>query len=162
MAPHVTAIKALRRIALPAILGDMPSVFTRIIAGELPGRFVWKDEHCVAFLTINPIRPGHVLVVTRDEIAHWIDLPRGLAEHLMGVSQTIARAVAVAWRPARVGLMIAGLEVPHVHLHVLPIDELDDLSFAKADPNPAPEALDEAARRIREALRAAGCPHVAG
>jgi histidine triad (HIT) family protein len=136
----------------------MASVFTRIIVGELPARFVWKDEHCVAFLTINPIRPGHVLVVTREEIAHWIDLPAGLARHLMDVSQAIARALQSAWQPARVGLMIAGLEVPHVHLHVLPIDDLGDLSFANADPDPAPEALDEAAGRIREALRAAGCP----
>ncbi|MCC6639743.1 MAG: HIT family protein, partial [Deltaproteobacteria bacterium] len=67
----------------------MASIFTRIIRGELPGRFVWKDDHAVGFLTINPIRPGHTLVVPRLEVDHWIDLPPELALHLMGVAQQV-------------------------------------------------------------------------
>ena len=134
----------------------MPSVFTRIIAGELPGRFVWKDERCVALLSINPIRQGHVLVVPRDEVEHWIDLPEDLAAHLMLVSRKIGQALQTTFGPAKVGLMIAGLEVAHVHLHLLPIDGLGDLSFANADPDPDPAALDAAAGAVRTALSEAG------
>ncbi len=134
----------------------MASIFTRIIEGELPGRFVWRDEQAVAFLTIEPLRPGHTLVVPVQEIDHWLDLDRALAEHLMGVAQAVGTAIQQAFQPTRVGLMIAGLEVPHVHLHVSPIDELGDLDFARCDRNPKPEDLDEAAERIRGALRTLG------
>ena len=130
----------------------MPSVFTRIIEGELPGRFVWRDERAVAFLSIAPIRPGHVLVVPIEEVDHWIDLEPGLAAHLMVVSRTIARAQQAAFGPARVGLMIAGLEVPHTHLHLVPIRSERDLDFANADHDPDPAALDDAADRLRRAL----------
>lgn len=134
----------------------MTSLFTKIIRGELPGRFVWADELAVAFLTIQPLRPGHTLVVPRQEVDHWIDLEPALAAHLTEVARLVGHAIAAAFEPTKVGLMIAGLEVPHTHLHVVPIHELHDLDFDRADPNPAPEALDEAAERIRAALRAQG------
>lgn len=134
----------------------MPSVFTKIIRGELPGRFVWRDERAVAFLTIEPLRPGHTLVVPVQEVDHWLDLEAGLAEHLMRVSQAVGRAIQDAFQPTRVGLMIAGLEVPHVHLHVSPIDTLGDMDFARCDRKPKPQDLDDAAERIRKALRARG------
>lgn len=139
----------------------MPSLFTRIIRGELPGRFVWRDPHCVAFLTIAPLRPGHTLVVPIREVDHWLDLAPELATHLMSVSQKIGNAVQAAFSPVRVGLMIAGLEVPHVHLHLVPIHELRDLDFARADKSPSPAALDEAAEKLRAALRSAGHREVA-
>jgi len=131
----------------------MPSVFSRIIAGELPGRFVWKDELCVVFLSIAPLRPGHALVVPRAEIDHWIDLPAETAAHLMTVARVVGRAQQAAFNPARVGLMIAGFEVPHVHVHVVPIDDMKDLDFAGADARAGAAALDEAAGRLRAALR---------
>lgn len=134
----------------------MASVFSRIIAGELPATFVWRDDRCVAFLSINPLRPGHVLVVPREEVAHWVDLDAGTWSRLSEVSRTIGRALDAAYRPAKVGMMLAGLEVPHVHVHLVPIDGVHDLDFANADPDPDPAALDEAAERIREALRNAG------
>lgn len=134
----------------------MPSVFTKIIRGELPGRFVWRDERAVAFLTIEPLRPGHTLVVPVQEVDHWLDLEAGLAEHLMRVSQAVGRAIQDAFQPTRVGLMIAGLEVPHVHLHVSPIDTLGDMDFARCDRKPKPQDLDDAAERIRKALSARG------
>lgn len=134
----------------------MASLFTRIIEGELPGRFVWKDERAVSFLTINPLRPGHVLVVPRAEVDHWLDLEPELAKHLMEVSRKIGRAVQDAFRPVKVGLIIAGLEVPHVHLHVFPVHSLGDFDFSRADRNPSAESMDDAARRIRQALRAHG------
>ena len=130
----------------------MPTLFTRIIEGELPGRFVWRDELCVAFLSIAPIRTGHTLVVPIAEVDHWLDLEPSTAAHLMTVSQTIGKAQMQAFRPSRVGLIIAGLEVPHVHLHVVPIDSEADLRFDRADPNTPAEALDDAADRLRAAL----------
>ncbi len=134
----------------------MPSIFTRIIDGELPARFVWKDEHCVAFLSINPLQPGHVLVVPRAEVDHWIDLEADLAAHLMTVSRAIGRALDRGFGAEKVGLMIVGLEVRHVHLHLVPIRGLRDMDFDNADPRPDPAALEQAAASVRKELREAG------
>ncbi|MCZ6504749.1 MAG: HIT family protein [Actinobacteria bacterium] len=136
----------------------MASLFTKIIQGELPGRFVWRDHRAVAFLSIAPLRPGHTLVVPTEQVEDWTDLDPDLLAHLTNVSQIIGRAIDVAFNPTKVGLMIAGLEVPHVHLHVVPIDTVNDLDFANADPNPSPESLDAAAERIRAALTDTGHP----
>jgi histidine triad (HIT) family protein len=139
----------------------MGSVFTRIIEGELPGTFVWRDERCVAFLSINPLQPGHTLVVPVEEIDHWVDADPALNAHLMGVAQQIARALQAAFNPTRVGVIIAGLEVPHLHIHVVPIHAEQDLNFANAARSVEPEALQRAAERIRDQLRAAGVSGVA-
>lgn len=138
----------------------MPTVFTRILQGELPGRFVWKDELCAVFLSIAPLRPGHALVVPRAEVDHWIDLPPTTAAHLMTVAQAIGKAQQAAFNPRRVGLMIAGFEVPHVHVHVVPVEGMGDLDFANADGRPAAAALDDAAVRLRKALREQGAAGV--
>jgi histidine triad (HIT) family protein len=130
----------------------MPTIFTRIIDGELPGRFVWRDDRCVAFLSINPLQPGHALVVPIAEIDHWVDLDDDLTAHLTLVAKRIAEAQQRVFSPAKVGLMIAGLEVPHVHLHVVPIRGVHDLDFANAEQNPDPAALDEAATKLRDVL----------
>lgn len=134
----------------------MATVFTMIIEGELPGRFVWRDDRCVAFLSINPLQRGHTLVVPVDEVDHWLDLDPELNAHLMTVSQHVGRAQQTAFSPTRVGLMIAGLEVPHVHLHVVPIDGVHDLDFANASTDPDPDEMDAARDAIVDALRAAG------
>ena len=134
----------------------MPTLFTKIIEGAIPGRFVWRDDVVVAFLTINPITTGHTLVVPVAEVDHWLDLDPGTAARCFEVAQAIGKAQMEAFSPTRVGLIIAGLEVPHAHVHVIPIDSEGDLSFSKADPDPAPEALDDAAERLRAALVAAG------
>jgi histidine triad (HIT) family protein len=134
----------------------MATLFTRIIEGALPGRFVWRDDRAVVFLSIAPITPGHALVVPIAEVDHWIDLDTDLAAHLMVVARDVARAQQAAFRPVRVGMIIAGLEVPHTHLHLLPIDSEADLSFSKADPDADPVALDAAADRLRAALRDQG------
>jgi histidine triad (HIT) family protein len=127
------------------------SIFTRIIDGELPGRFVWQDDTCVAFLSIAPLRPGHTLVVPRQEVDHWLDVEPDVVAHLMRVAHTIGRAQQAAFRPRRVGLIIAGMEVPHTHIHVVPIDREADLDFANARPA-GDDALDDAAERIVAAL----------
>ena len=134
----------------------MPSLFSRIIAGELPGRFVWRDEKAVAFLTIAPIRPGHTLVVPIEEVDHWLDADPALNSHLTAVAQKVGAGIQAAFAPTKVGLMIAGLEVPHVHLHLVPIHALQDLDFSRADANPKPADMDAAAEKLRNALRAAG------
>ncbi len=138
----------------------MATLFTRIIAGELPGTFVWRDDRCVSFLSINPLRPGHALVVPVDEVDHWIDLEPDLARHLMTVAQTIARAQQRAFQPTRVGLLIAGMEVPHAHLHLIPIDSEADLHFSNAASSVAPAELDANAAALRSALRADGAAGV--
>jgi len=138
----------------------MPTIFTRIIDGELPGTFVWRDDRCVAFLSIAPMRPGHTLVVPRAEVDHWIDLPAETNAHLIGVAHEIGAAQMDAFAPTRIGLIIAGLEVPHTHLHVVPIDAERDLSFANADPDATPESLADAAARLRAALTARGATSV--
>ena len=138
----------------------MPTIFSRIIAGELPGRFVWRDDLGVAFLTINPVKPGHTLVVPRKEVDHWIDMEPELARRVMDSCHAVGRAIDRAFRPARVGQAIVGLEVPHVHVHLIPIDAMGDIDFSRADPSPDPGALDDAAHRIRAALRELGYEQV--
>jgi histidine triad (HIT) family protein len=137
------------------------SVFTLIIDGDLPGRFVWKDDRCVAFLSINPLADGHVLVVPREEVDHWTDAEPDLLSHLMVVAQVIGQALHEEFGRARVALSIVGLEVPHLHIHVVPIDRMADVDFAKADPSPDPTRLDDTAERIRAVLRRMGRSEVA-
>ena len=134
----------------------MPSIFSRIIAGELPGTFVWKDARAVAFLSIAPMMPGHTLVVPRDEVDHWIDLDPALASHLFAVAQQIGLAQDLEWKPRRIGLLIVGEEVPHTHLHVVPINHPEELTFAHADPSPDFAMIDDAAVRLRARLRELG------
>lgn len=136
----------------------MATVFTQIIEGAIPGRFVWRDERCVAFSTIAPIAPGHLLVVPRVEVDHWVDLEPDLAGHLMVVARAVGAAQMAAFRPNRIGLIIAGLEVPHTHLHVIPIETEADLDFAKADAGARAQDLDAAADAVRRALVNAGHP----
>ncbi|MCA9052943.1 MAG: HIT family protein [Planctomycetaceae bacterium] len=130
----------------------MPTLFTRIIQGELPGRFVYRDKHCVAFLTIAPLKPGHTLVVPVQEVDHWVDLPAELAAHVFAVAQRVAQAIQQEFSPKKVGLMIAGLEVNHVHLHLTPIWELGDMNFANQQQNPDPAMMDDAMHRLQQAL----------
>lgn len=134
----------------------MATVFTRIIEGEIPGRFVWSDDRCVAFLAADPLSTGHALVVPRAEIDHWLDLDADLAAHLMRVSRDIGRAQREVFRPERVGQMIQGFEVPHCHIHVWPVSSSADFDFANADRAPEASVQDDAAARLREQLRRDG------
>ncbi len=133
-----------------------PSVFTKVIRGDFPGRFVWRDDDVVAFLTIAPMRPGHTLVVPVEQIDQWTDLSPELWARVAEVQLAIGRAQMAAFSPVRVGTIIAGLEVPHCHVHVVPIDSESDLDFRKADGSPDPAMMDDAADRLRSALRDLG------
>ena len=130
----------------------MPSVFTMIINGDLPGRVVYSDDDVVAFLTIEPMTQGHTLVVPRAEVDNWQDVEPALFGKVMDVAQRIGRAVCTAFDTDRAGLIIAGLEVPHLHVHVFPARDLSDFGFANVDRNPSPQSLDEAATKIKAAL----------
>jgi diadenosine tetraphosphate (Ap4A) HIT family hydrolase len=134
----------------------MATLFRKIIDGEIPGRFVWRDERAVAFLTIAPITTGHALVVPIEEVDHWVDLEPDLAAHLIKVAREVGRAQMQVFNPTRIGMIIAGLEVPHCHLHLVPIDTEAELSFSRADHDPDPAALDAAADALRAALRDLG------
>lgn len=134
----------------------MATLFTKIIEGELPGRFVWRDDVAVGFLSINPMGAGHTLVVPRAEVDHWVDADDELLGHLHRVSHRISEAVMTVWQPPRVAMIIAGFEVPHLHLHLFPAHGLENFDFRTADPNPDPAELDKNADALRGALRDAG------
>ena len=134
------------------MLMRMASVFTKIINGELPGRFVYEDDEVVAFLTIQPMTQGHTLVVLRAEIDQWQDVEPETLNKVMGVAQLIGKAVCKAWGAERAGVIIAGVEVPHLHVHVFPAYHLTDFGFANIDRNPSQESLDEAQAKIKDAL----------
>ena len=134
------------------MLMPMATVFTKIINGELPGRFVYEDDDIVAFLTIAPMTHGHTLVVPRAEIDQWQDVDAPEFNKVMGVAQLIGKAVCKAFGVERAGVIIAGLEVPHLHVHVFPAYNLTDFGFANVDHNPSQESLDEAQTKIKSAL----------
>ena len=134
----------------------MATVFTRIIDGEIPGTFVHRDDRCVVFMSINPMAPGHALVVPIEEIDHWIDASPDLAAHLFAVSHRVARAQEQAFGCEKVGMIIAGYEVPHAHIHLVPTNSMSELSFANAASSVERDDLDAWAEAIRSHLDGAG------
>jgi diadenosine tetraphosphate (Ap4A) HIT family hydrolase len=134
----------------------MTTVFSRIVAGELPARFVWSDDRAVAFLSVNPLGPGHTLVVPREEVDHWVDASPELLGRLTAVAHAVGAAVRAVWAPPRVGLLVAGFEVPHLHLHVFPASGMAAFDFANAAATIDPDEQDGHAEALRSALRAAG------
>lgn len=140
----------------------MATVFSRIIAGEIPGTFVWRDDRCVVFMSINPMARGHALVVPVEELDHWVDGEPALVAHLFEVTRLIGLAQQAAFAPRRIGVIIAGYEVPHTHVHAIPTDEMAQLSFANAASSADPADLEAAAAAIRAELRAMGRSEVVG
>lgn len=130
----------------------MTTIFTRIIEGQIPGTFVYRDSLCVAFLSINPLAEGHVLVVPIEEIDHWIDMSPELSTHLFAVSHTISRAISQVFPCARVGLLIAGYEINHCHIHLIPTQTMNDFNFANAAASVERSALESHAERIVNVL----------
>jgi diadenosine tetraphosphate (Ap4A) HIT family hydrolase len=132
----------------------MATIFTRIIQGDIPGTFVHRDDVCVAFLSINPLAHGHTLVVPIAEVDHWVDLEPSLAAHLFEVSHHIGKAQQAAFGCDRVGVIIAGYEVPHTHIHLVPTEHMGQLNFANAAASATRDDLESAAAAIRAALAA--------
>jgi len=129
------------------------SLFTKIIQGQIPGTFVYRDDLCVAFMTINPITAGHALVVPIKEVNEWTDLPTELSSHLFKVASQIADAQKVAFKCARIALIIAGYEIPHCHLHLIPSNSMADLSFENAVASVTRDDLEQSSALIIAELR---------
>lgn len=140
----------------------MASIFTKIIDGDIPGRIIWADDVCVAMVDIRPLHPGHCLVIPRAEVDQWIELDPTTTRHLMAVAHHIGTAQKAAVDCERIGLLIAGFEIPHAHIHVVPISSMAHLDFRNADTDASPDALDAIADRLRDELRRAGHATVAG
>lgn len=134
----------------------MSTVFSKIIAGELPGRFVWQDPDVVAFLTIAPVAPGHTLVVPRAEVDRWTDLEPELLARLNEVAQAVGKAVLSGFGAKRAGYLIAGFEVPHTHIHVFPANDMSGFDLSLANPDAPAEESDAAAETLRRELRELG------
>lgn len=130
----------------------MSSVFTMIAEGRIPATFVHRDELCIAFMSINPMAHGHTLVVPIEEVDHWINCSPELTAHLFEISHRIGCAMERAFGCERVGLIIAGYEVAHAHIHLIPTNHMGQMSFANAAPSVEPAELEAAAVRIRSAL----------
>jgi len=130
----------------------MTTIFSRIIAGEIPATFVHRDDQCVAFMSINPLARGHALVVPIEEVDHWIDAPGDLLTHLFEIAHRIGRAQHQAFDCVRVGVIIAGYEVPHAHIHVIPTENMGQLSFENAASSVDLQELESAAAAIRAAM----------
>ncbi|QNE90140.1 HIT family protein [Corynebacterium incognita] len=132
----------------------MASVFTKIINGELPGRFVYRDETVVAFLTIEPLRYGHTLVVPIKEVDKWTDLDAATWAHLNEVAQKVGQACIESFGTPRAGYIIAGFDVPHTHIHVFPTEKMSEYDFSKAMAMDATDdaTMDDAAAKLRDAL----------
>lgn len=141
-----------------AILYDQSmaaTLFSRIVQGEIPGTFVYRDELCVAFLTINPITTGHTLVVPIDEVDQWTDLSASLSRHLFDVATKIGNAQKRAFSCERVAFVIAGYEIRHCHLHLIPTNSMEDIKFENALAHVERKDLEQAAGLIIGELRAA-------
>lgn len=130
----------------------MSTIFTRIIEGTIPGTFVYRDDLCVAFMSINPITDGHVLVVPIQEVDHWVDLSPELSAHLFAISHRLSLAIQKAFPCERMGLIIAGYEINHCHIHLIPTHSMADLNFANAATSISREVLESHASRIQEQL----------
>lgn len=130
----------------------MASLFTRIIDREIPGVFVHEDDLCVAFLDVQPMTEGHVLVVPRQEVSHWVDLDDALSAHLFAVAKRIGGAQMEAFDCERIGLLVQGYEVPHVHIHVWPTNSLADFDGKRRADFTDAEVLEQAATKLRPLL----------
>ncbi len=129
----------------------MPTLFTKIIAGEIPCAKVYEDDQCLSFLDIRPINPGHALVIPKQEVDYIFDVEDELLQHLMRVAKKVAKAIEANVECKKVGVIVAGLEVPHAHIHLVPINGIGDINFANAKPA-TPEELNALAEKIRAKL----------
>ena len=129
----------------------MSTIFTKIIKGEIPCHKICENEQYLAFLDVRPIKPGHTLVIPKKEIDYIFDADDALLAQLMVFAKKVARAIQKEIPCKKIGVMVAGLEVPHAHIHLIPIDSVHDLNFSLAK-SASGEELAETARKIRAGL----------
>ncbi|MEM9389262.1 MAG: HIT family protein [Bacteroidota bacterium] len=130
----------------------MPSIFTRIINREIPGHILAEDDWHIAFLDINPLVVGHSLIVPKREVDYIFDLENNELANLNVFAKKIAKAIERAVPCLRIGVAIIGLEVPHTHIHLVPLNNMDDINFARPKLNPSEDELSAVAQKIRKAL----------
>jgi histidine triad (HIT) family protein len=130
----------------------MASIFTRIINREIPGHIVAEDDHYIAFLDIMPLVMGHTLVVPKKEVDYIFDLDEKTFAGLHVFSKKVAGAIERAVPCLRIGVAVVGLEVPHTHIHLVPLNTIGDINFSREKLKPTPEQLAEVAERIRAAF----------
>jgi histidine triad (HIT) family protein len=126
----------------------MPSIFSKIIAGEIPCHKIYEDEHHLAFLDVSPLVMGHVLCVPKIEIDYLFDLSEDQLKALWAFTLPVAKAIKIAIPCKRVGTSVIGLEVPHAHIHLVPMNSADDLNFTRAKLQPSQADLTEIAAKI--------------
>ena len=129
----------------------MPSIFTRIVNGELPSHCVAEDDEFFAFLDIQPVRPGHTLVIPKQEIDQFFDMDAELLSRVLVFAKPISSAIQAVTGAERIGAIVAGFDVPHAHLHLIPVDTMAELDFGRATPASQAE-LAEMAEKIRRML----------
>lgn len=130
----------------------MPSIFTHIINREIPGHIVAEDEHNIAFLDINPLNEGHTLVVPKQEVDRLFDLDEDSYLKLQAFAHKVAKAIEAAIPCLRVGVAVIGLEVPHAHIHLIPLHGMHDIDFSRPKLNLSQEEFNVIAEKIREAF----------
>jgi histidine triad (HIT) family protein len=126
----------------------MPSIFTRIINREIPGYIVAEDDHNIAFLDINPLNEGHTLVVPKKEVDRLFDLDEDTYLKLQAFAHKVAKAIEAAIPCLRVGVAVIGLEVPHAHIHLIPLHGMHDIDFSRPKLKLSPESFEALAKRI--------------
>ena len=129
------------------------TIFSKIIAGEIPSYKIAENEKFFAFLDIFPLREGHVLVVPKTETDKLFDLPDDYLREMLLFAKPIAQAIEKAFQCNRCGMSVVGLEVPHAHLHLIPINSSNDLNFTQAKPKATEESLKRVQEKILEELR---------
>ncbi len=132
----------------------MPSIFTKIIQREIPAQIIAEDEKCIAFLDVNPLRPGHTLVIPKLEIDRFFDLDPELLAHLMRFAQQVSYALEKAVECKKIGVAVIGLEVPHAHVHLIPIQKVSDMDFSQPKLTVAQEELSQLSQKIRQFMNA--------
>lgn len=130
----------------------MPSIFTKIINGEIPCYKIDEDENYLAFLDVFPLKKGHALVVPKKEIDYIFDLDSETYQGLMEFSKKIAKAIKVAYPCNKIGMAVIGLEVPHAHIHLVPINTMNDMDFANDKLTYSKEEFIECAENIKRQL----------
>ncbi len=132
----------------------MPSIFTRIVRGEIPAYKIAETADYLAFLDIRPLMKGHTLVIPKQEIDYLFDLPDDLLGGLMVFAKRVAHAIQAAVPCKRVGVVVVGDEVPHAHVHLIPFHRVEDMMFTKATrPQFSPEEMEATAAAIRAHYR---------
>ncbi len=131
----------------------MPSIFSRIVTGDIPAHKVAETPRCLAFLDVNPLVKGHTLVIPKTEVDYIFDIDNDLLSEMMVLAKKVSKAIEATVKCKRIGVAVIGLEVPHAHIHLVPLNTMADINFSKAKLQPSPDELIQTAERIRQAYK---------